>query len=97
MTTYTFEAMDATGNEIRDCIEASSEEEASTTIRQMGYFVTKISSSNNEFRGFYTKDNQKRGFSITPLNWDVKISIGWFILLGGMIAGYFMHFALTSQ
>ncbi len=43
MPTYQFEAMDATGNEIKDVIEASSEEEAQATIRQMGYFVTKLS------------------------------------------------------
>jgi type IV pilus assembly protein PilC len=42
MPTYEFEAMDATGQEIRDVIEAPSEEEAQTTIRQMGYFVTRI-------------------------------------------------------
>lgn len=35
--------MDATGQEIRDEIDAPSEDEAQTTIRQMGYFVTKIS------------------------------------------------------
>jgi len=34
--------MDATGQEIKDVIEAANEEEAQTTIRQMGYFVTKI-------------------------------------------------------
>lgn len=43
MPVYQFEAMDATGQEIRDEIDASNEEEAQTTIRQMGYFVTKIS------------------------------------------------------
>ena len=42
MPTYQFEAMDATGAEIRDQIDAASEEEAQQTIRQMGYFVTKI-------------------------------------------------------
>jgi type IV pilus assembly protein PilC len=42
MPTYTFEAMDATGQEIRDEIEAANEDEAQTTIRQMGYFVTNI-------------------------------------------------------
>jgi type IV pilus assembly protein PilC len=42
MPTFQFEAMDATGQEIRDEIEAPSEEEAETTIRGMGYFVTKI-------------------------------------------------------
>ncbi len=43
MPTYQFEAMDATGQEIKDVIDAATEEEAQTTIRQMGYFVTKIS------------------------------------------------------
>lgn len=42
MPTYQFEAMDATGQEIRDQIDAPTEEEAQATIRQMGYFVTKI-------------------------------------------------------
>ena len=43
MPTYQFEAMDATGQEIKDLVEAPSEDEAQATIRQMGYFVTKIS------------------------------------------------------
>ncbi len=43
MPTFQFEAMDATGAEIKDVIEAATEEEAQATIRQMGYFVTKIS------------------------------------------------------
>lgn len=43
MPIFQFEAMDRTGQEIKDQIEAPSEEEAQTTIRQMGYFVTKIS------------------------------------------------------
>lgn len=42
MPTYQFEAMDASGQEIKDVIEAASEEEAQVTIRQMGYYVTKI-------------------------------------------------------
>lgn len=43
MPTFQFEAMDHTGQEIKDTIEATSEDEAQTRIRQMGYFVTKIS------------------------------------------------------
>ncbi len=42
MPTYIFEAMDATGAEIRDEIDAASEEEAQSTIKGMGYFVTKL-------------------------------------------------------
>ena len=43
MPTFQFEAMDAMGQEIRDVIDAPTEEEAQSTIRNMGYFVTKIS------------------------------------------------------
>ncbi len=43
MPMYQFEAMDNTGQEIKDVIEASSQDEAQATIRQMGYFITKIS------------------------------------------------------
>ncbi len=43
MPTYQFEAMDQTGQEIKDVVEAPSQDEAQATIRQMGYFVTKIS------------------------------------------------------
>ena len=43
MPTFQFEAMDATGQEIKDVIEAPNQEEAQATIRQMGYFVTRIS------------------------------------------------------
>jgi type IV pilus assembly protein PilC len=42
MPTFQFEAMDATGQEIKDVIDAPSQEEAQATIRQNGYFVTKI-------------------------------------------------------
>jgi len=43
MPSYYFEAMDQTGQEIKDVVEASNQEEAQATIKQMGYFVTKIS------------------------------------------------------
>jgi len=42
MPTFQFEAMDQTGQEVKDIIDANSEDEAQATIRQMGYFVTKI-------------------------------------------------------
>src|SRR5688572_10689823 len=65
MPTYQFEAMDATGQEIRDQIDAASEEEAQQTIRQMGYFVTKIAvkkAAAGAARGPGGK--KRRGFSI---------------------------------
>src|SRR5205085_5355067 len=43
MPTYRFEAMDTAGAEVKDQVDALSEEEAQQKIRQMGYFVTKIS------------------------------------------------------
>ena len=42
MPTYQFEAMDPQGQEIRDVIEAPTQDDAQATIRSMGYFVTKI-------------------------------------------------------
>ena len=48
MPTFQFEAMDASGQEIRDVIEAASEEEAQATIRQMGYFVTRIAAKKGD-------------------------------------------------
>src|SRR5690349_11359672 len=42
MPTFQFEALDAKGHEIKDQIEAPTEEEAQSTIRNMGYFITKI-------------------------------------------------------
>jgi hypothetical protein len=42
MTTFKYEALDISGNEVKDSIEATNEEEASTKIKSMGYFVTKL-------------------------------------------------------
>jgi len=42
MPTYQYEAMDQSGQEIKDIIEAANEDEAQATIRQMGLFVTRL-------------------------------------------------------
>jgi type IV pilus assembly protein PilC len=42
MATFKYEAMDTSGGEVKDSVEAMNEEEAQQKIRQMGYFVTKI-------------------------------------------------------
>ncbi len=42
MPTFKFEAMDTTGGEVKDQVDATNEEEAQQKIRQMGYFVTKL-------------------------------------------------------
>ena len=63
MPTFQFEAMDATGQEIKDVIEAPTEEDAQTTIRQMGYFVTKINVKRGTAQAG-VKSKKKRGFAI---------------------------------
>src|SRR5438128_57803 len=42
MPTYKFEALDTAGGEFKDAVDAPSEEQAQQKIKQMGYFVTKI-------------------------------------------------------
>ena len=66
MPTFQFEAMDATGQEIKDIIEAPSQEEAQATIRQMGYFVTKISVKKGRKTAAEKKkaNKRKRSFAI---------------------------------
>lgn len=46
MPTYQYEAMDSTGLEIKETIDATSEAEATQAIRQKGFFVTKIQEKN---------------------------------------------------
>jgi len=63
MPTYQFEAMDATGQEIKDVVEAANQEEAQATIRQMGYFVTKISVKKSKRTPTSQKKTKKSGKS----------------------------------
>ncbi|MBX3415520.1 MAG: type II secretion system F family protein [Pirellulales bacterium] len=63
MPTFQFEAMDSTGTEIKDVIDAPSEEEAQATIRQMGYFVTKIAVKKSR-KTADKKKSDKKGKSI---------------------------------
>jgi type IV pilus assembly protein PilC len=42
MPTFQYEAMDTTGGEVKDTIDATSEEEAQQKIRSLGYFVTRL-------------------------------------------------------
>src|SRR6188474_2828743 len=64
MPTFQFEAMDATGQEIKDVIDAATEEEAQTTIRSMGYFVTKIQLKKAAAATAAGKAKKKRGFAL---------------------------------
>ena len=42
MPTYKYEALDTSGAEVKDSVEASNEEEAQQKVKAMGYFVTKL-------------------------------------------------------
>jgi type IV pilus assembly protein PilC len=61
---YQFEAMDRTGQEIKDVIEATTEEEAQNTIRQMGYFVTKLSLKKGAAKAGAPGQKKKRPFAM---------------------------------
>src|SRR5579864_4614434 len=60
MPTYKFEAMDTTGGEVKDSVEAASEEEAQQKIRQMGYFVTRLTAVGDKKKEKGPKKGQKR-------------------------------------
>ncbi len=75
MPTYQFEAMDSTGQEIKDVIEAANQEEAQATIRQMGYFVTKIAvKKQKKAAAEKAKSGRKRSFAFGKVNTKVLCS-----------------------
>ncbi len=59
MPTYQYEAMDRTGREVKDTIDASTQEEAQQLIRQKGFFVTKI--AERTAKGAAKKKTAKKG------------------------------------
>ena len=64
MPTFQFEAIDAaTGKEIRDTVEATTEAEAQATIRSMGYMVTKLKAKRSKAAAA-TKRKPGRTFAI---------------------------------
>jgi type IV pilus assembly protein PilC len=68
MPTYKFEAMDTTGSEVKDSIDALNEEEAQQKIKQMGYFVTKLTAMGAQSKGkgkAKGKKKRKKGGSFT--------------------------------
>jgi type IV pilus assembly protein PilC len=63
MPTYKYEALDTSGNEVKDSIEATNEEEASAKIKSMGYFVTKLTAMAGGGGGTKGKKKKKTGKS----------------------------------
>jgi len=51
MPTFQYEAMDNSGLEVKDTIEAPSEADAQTMIREKGFFVTKITEKGRQKKG----------------------------------------------
>src|SRR6516164_9076132 len=62
MPTFKYEAMDTSGGEVKDSVEALNEDEAQQKIRQMGYFVTKITEVAGTGKG---KKAKKKGKAFT--------------------------------
>ena len=67
MPTFQYEAMDHTGREVKDAIDAATQEEAQQLIRQKGFFVTKISEKAKKTRktGAATKGGRRKKKSFT--------------------------------
>ncbi len=72
MPTYQYEAMDHTGREVKDAIDAATQEEAQQLIRQKGFFVTKISEKAKKTRKAPTAKRggrrKKRSFTIGKIS-----------------------------
>src|SRR6478736_5274624 len=68
MPTFQYEAMDHTGREVKDSIDASTQEEAQQLIRQKGFFVTKIAEKAKKTRKSAAKRSggrkKKKSFTI---------------------------------
>ncbi len=58
MPTFQYEAMDNTGLEVKDVIDANSEQEAQAKIREKGFFVTKISEKGRATKKATKKDGK---------------------------------------
>jgi type IV pilus assembly protein PilC len=70
MPLFQYEAMDQTGQEIKDTVEAPSQDEAQAKIREQGYFVTKISVSKPRKESAAKKTGKRKGktFAIGGVN-----------------------------
>ena len=68
MPTFQYEAMDSTGAEVKDTIDAATAEEAQTKIRQKGFFVTKLAEKGRGKKkkrpGARRPGRRKKSFSI---------------------------------
>ena len=87
MPAFKFEAMDTTGSEVKDSIDAINEEEAQQKIKQMGYFVTKLTAVGTAKGGKGAKGNgwfsfNQRGVHFIGLVNVMNIAEGGLGILG---------------
>src|ERR1700753_3200822 len=71
MPTFQYEAMDHTGREVKDTIDAATQEEAQQLIRQKGFFVTKISERAKKAKRASAKKSsrkKKKAFTIGKIS-----------------------------
>ncbi|MBA4189718.1 MAG: pilus assembly protein PilC [Planctomycetaceae bacterium] len=61
MPNFKYEALDTSGKEVKDSVEATNEEEASAKIKSMGYFVTKLTAVQGAVAGKDGKKKKKKG------------------------------------
>lgn len=66
MPTYQYEAMDNTGLEVKDTIDANSEQEAQHKIREKGFFVTKITEKSSGKKDKTKSDDAKKKAAPPP-------------------------------
>ncbi len=66
MPTFKYQAMDSTGKEVKDQVEAASEEEAQQKIKNMGYFVTQLTEvAGKKAKGKKKDKGKKKGKSFS--------------------------------
>jgi len=96
MAVYQYEAMSATGEEIKDLINAEDEKEAQALVRRKGLFVTKIA----EKRDRAIEDEPVVGhlfrFKAGLKDSGVEIDIGVFWILTGMVIASWLLYIFLS-
>lgn len=90
MPIFDFEAMDATGLEIKDTIDAEHEAEAQQKIRELGYFVTRIKPSNGEFPAATKEDRERNRLLVFSV---AMLFVGFAL---GAIFGYMIGFVVRG-
>ncbi len=85
MTVYQYEAMDCTGEVIKDLIDAEDEKEAQAFIRRLGLFVTKIAEKKPVVVDSEPNHSHLFRFKVGLTEGSVKLDVGIFWILGGIV------------